>query len=173
MGRSIALLLAAAVAVGASAGAQAADFLPPPPPPPDGASAANGIQRLVFARRRRRRRQIELSSFASPFTNPTVPRSRARYQYGDYRQDTVFAGAGIGYPFNNWFRFDLTAEYRTAAHYRAIQSYINLSNLQCGALFYDLYHGHHGTAVFLANAYFDLGTWYGVTPFVGGGIGAA
>ena len=27
--------------------------------------------------------------------------------------------------------------------------------------------------MFLANAYFDLGTWYGVTPFVGGGVGVA
>ena len=30
-----------------------------------------------------------------------------------------------------------------------------------------------GTVLFMANGYVDLGTWYGVTPFVGGGIGAA
>ncbi|CAM3184494.1 hypothetical protein MEME101129_22765 [Methylobacterium mesophilicum] len=29
------------------------------------------------------------------------------------------------------------------------------------------------SAVVLANAYFDLGTWYGITPFIGGGVGYA
>ncbi len=34
--------------------------------------------------------------------------------------------------------------------------------------------GNFDSAVVLANAYFDdLGTWYGITPFIGGGVGYA
>ncbi len=175
MGRSFALLLAAAIAVGASASARAADLLPPPPPPPmepppppefggwylrgDVGVGAN-----------------ELSSVTSTFTNPTVL-VPAPVMNAVNIGDSAFAGAGVGYQFNNWFRFDVTGEYRTAVQYSAIQSYTDIWSAPglspCGfnARCHDLYHGQHSAAVFLANAYVDLGTWYGITPYIGGGVG--
>jgi opacity protein-like surface antigen len=168
MGRPFALLFAAALAGGANASALAADLLPPPlpePPPPPIAFGGWYLRGDVGVGAN------ELSSVSSRFTNPTVL-VPAPVINAVTIGDSAFAGAGVGYQFNNWFRFDVTAEYRTAAQYSAIQSYSNLWNLQCGARCYDLYHGQHSAAVFLANAYFDLGTWYGITPYVGGGVGA-
>lgn len=174
MGR-IALLLAAALVAGATASAQAADLLPPPlppppPPPPDfsGWYLRGDVGVAVN----------QIGGMRSTFTDPTVvvpaPMFNA-YSIGD----AVFGGAGVGYQFNNWFRFDVTGEYRTAAQYSAIQSYSDIWNppgaSACGIgnRCYDVYRGQHSAAVFLANAYFDLGTWYGITPFVGGGVGVA
>ncbi len=175
MGR-IALLIAAAIVAGAGAGARAADLLPPPlppppaPPPPDFSGWYLRGDVGVGAN--------QISDVTSTFTDPTVavpaPMFNA-YSIGD----AAFAGAGVGYQFNSWFRFDVTGEYRTAAHYSAIQSYSDTWSAPgaspCGvnARCYDLYHGQQSAAVFLGNAYFDLGTWYGITPFVGGGIGFA
>jgi opacity protein-like surface antigen len=171
MGRSFALLLAAAIAVGASASARAADFLPPPPPPPMMEPPPPPEFGGWYLRGDVGVGAYELSGLRSTITNPSVIVPAPAFNAVTIG-DSAFAGAGVGYQFNNWFRFDVTAEYRTAAQYSAIQSYGNLWNLPCGARCYDLYHGEHSAAVFLANAYFDLGTWYGITPYIGGGVGA-
>ena len=34
-------------------------------------------------------------------------------------------------------------------------------------------HGNYSAAVFMANAYIDLGTWWCLTPFIGAGVGGA
>jgi opacity protein-like surface antigen len=175
MGRSFALLFAAAIVAGASAGAQAADLLPPPPPiePPPPADFGGWYLRGdvgVGA--------YELSGLRSTFADPTVVVPAPLFNNSSIG-DAAFAGAGVGYQFNNWFRFDVTGEYRTAANYSAIQSYSDIwsapgaSPCGIGARCHDVYHGQHAAAVFLANAYFDIGTWYGITPFIGGGIGVA
>jgi opacity protein-like surface antigen len=82
--------------------------------------------------------------------------------------DSYFIGGGVGYQFNSWFRADLTAEYRTGFNFRGLGFYT-----QGGGTFYDVYDGHMSSTVGLANAYFDLGTWHGITPFVGAGFGFA
>lgn len=83
--------------------------------------------------------------------------------------DSAIADLGVGYQFNNWFRADVTGEYRTSAHYSAIESYTSF----CGepSACYDNYSGEIASAVGLANGYVDLGNWWGVTPYVGGGVG--
>lgn len=172
MGRRLALLLAAAIAAGAAAGAQAADLLPPPPmpmePPPDFGGWYLRGDGGVGA--------YQLSDLRSTFTDPTVVVPAPLFNSASIG-DAGFAGAGVGYQFNNWFRFDVTGEYRTAAQYGAIQSYSDIwsapGKSPCGitARCHDVYNGQHSAAVFLANGYFDLGTWYGITPFIGGGVG--
>lgn len=86
-------------------------------------------------------------------------------------QDTAILGLGIGYEFNNWFRVDFTGEYRTKAAVKATGSYTNFcaGGLTC----FDVNTANYSSAVFLANAYIDLGTWWCVTPYIGGGIGGA
>ena len=84
--------------------------------------------------------------------------------------DAAIIGLGVGYQFNHWFRADITGEYRFAANYKAGNTYTAF----CGATFcLDTYSGQFSQAVFLTNGYVDVGTWYGVTPFVGAGVGFA
>jgi opacity protein-like surface antigen len=85
--------------------------------------------------------------------------------------DSSFVGFGVGYAWNNWFRFDVTGEYRGKAKFKAIGSYEEFC--APGTRCFDLYDGNHSAAVFLANAYIDLGTWWCITPFVGAGVGMA
>jgi opacity protein-like surface antigen len=73
-----------------------------------------------------------------------------------------FGGLGVGYQFNNWFRVDVTGEYRGGAAFRGLDSYGAGSND---------YWGTKSEWLFLGNAYIDLGTWWCFTPFVGAGIG--
>jgi opacity protein-like surface antigen len=75
---------------------------------------------------------------------------------------------GIGYQVNNWLRFDATAEYRANAHFHG-QQVLSAP----GIILPDDYNASKNEWLFLANAYIDLGTWWGVTPFVGAGIGGS
>ncbi len=85
--------------------------------------------------------------------------------------DTSFVGFGVGYAWNNWFRFDVTGEYRAKAKFKAVGSYTEFC--APGDRCFDQYDGMHSSAVFLANAYIDLGTWWCITPYIGAGVGAA
>jgi opacity protein-like surface antigen len=75
-----------------------------------------------------------------------------------------FGGLGFGYTFNNWFRVDVTGEYRGGANVRVLDTYGAGSND---------YFGTKSEWLFLGNAYIDLGTWWCFTPFIGAGIGAS
>jgi opacity protein-like surface antigen len=70
-----------------------------------------------------------------------------------------FAGLGLGYVFNNWFRIDVTGEYRGGATFHGL-------DIVNGA-YTDEYTAIKSEWLFLANFYADLGTWWSVTPFVG------
>jgi opacity protein-like surface antigen len=87
-------------------------------------------------------------------------------------KDTFFIGGGFGYQWNSWLRFDATAEYRADVKFKAAGSYVNFPAPALGRAF-DLYDGDHSAIVVMANGYIDLGTWMCLTPFIGGGIGAA
>ncbi|CAA0103592.1 Uncharacterised protein [Starkeya nomas] len=68
--------------------------------------------------------------------------------------DAWLVGIGAGVRLNDMFRVDVTADYRTSADYAATGVTADFS----------------ATTV-LANVYADLGTWHGITPYVGAGIG--
>ena len=74
-------------------------------------------------------------------------------------------GAGAGYKFNEFFRADLTADYLNSFRYNI--------NTDCGLNC----QFNQSTNVWrwdgLANGYLDLGTWAGLTPYVGGGVGVS
>jgi len=78
-------------------------------------------------------------------------------------------GLGVGYQFNNWFRADVTGQYRGNANFKGLDRFTNPN----GAMGYDLYGASKSEWLFLANAYADLGTWWCVTPFIGAGIGTS
>jgi opacity protein-like surface antigen len=94
--------------------------------------------------------------------------------------NTYSAGIGFGYKVNNYFRTDLILDYRSQIH--AIGSdttncFINVANptplnpnpqpATCNGQFDNEIH----RADLLANAYLDLGSWGGFTPYIGAGAG--
>ena len=86
-------------------------------------------------------------------------------------QDTSIFGGGIGYAINNWLRMDVTGEYRTKAAFKVTGSYTDFC--AGGGVCFDVNEGNHSAAVFMANAYIDLGTWWCLTPYIGAGAGTA
>jgi opacity protein-like surface antigen len=86
-------------------------------------------------------------------------------------QDATIVGFGVGYEWNNWFRTDVTAEYRTKAMFKATGRYTDFC--AGGGICFDVTEGNVASAVFMANAYLDLGTWWCITPYVGAGLGGA
>ena len=96
--------------------------------------------------------------------NPANVGSGFQFQHWSI-DDTTIIGAGIGYEFNNWFRGDITAEYRTKAAINAYGLYTN--PMGSANVFGDNYTGSIRSTVLLANGYIDLGTWNCLTPFIG------
>jgi opacity protein-like surface antigen len=73
-------------------------------------------------------------------------------------------GGGIGYKVSKYFRTDLTLDYWAKTKFTGsttdgIETSTDTSKM--------------GALLMLANAYADLGTWHGITPYVGAGIGGA
>jgi len=81
-------------------------------------------------------------------------------------------GAGVGYRFNNWFRADVTGEYRGKSNFTGLDV-ITGTGPFAGFVGTDAYGATKSELLFLANAYVDLGTWYCITPFIGAGVGTA
>jgi opacity protein-like surface antigen len=74
------------------------------------------------------------------------------------------AGAGIGYQANRYLRADLTADYWFKSDFRGQTSDHTAVSTDRSSM---------SAFLLLANAYADLGTYYGFTPYVGAGIGGA
>jgi opacity protein-like surface antigen len=79
---------------------------------------------------------------------------------------------GVGYQLNNWFRGDVTAQWRGKANLHASQ-FSPLGATAPGFTANDNYSGSKSELVFMVNGYVDLGTWWCVTPFIGAGIGTS
>lgn len=80
---------------------------------------------------------------------------------------------GIGYQFNDWFRTDVTAQYRGKTEFSALDYYDTDGIPGTGDEATNTYHAKKSEWLLLANAYTDLGTYGGITPYVGAGIGAS
>lgn len=74
--------------------------------------------------------------------------------------NTFVAGFGGGLKMG-WFRMDLTGDYGVLNKYQATTT--SGSTIT----------GKIASYTVMGNGYVDLGTWYGITPYIGGGIGAA
>ncbi|WP_018264351.1 MULTISPECIES: outer membrane protein [Methylosinus] len=96
------------------------------------------------------------------------------------------AGIGFGYRYNSWLRTDVTADYqplysRSGASYVKTPCQTGAVGTPAGGPYTDSvgiytncfpYSQSRGTAsVFLGNVYIDLGTWGGLTPYIGAGAG--
>ena len=79
-------------------------------------------------------------------------------------KSSALYGLGIGVEHSRWLRFDMTGEYRGKQLFLAQDSYPGGTNEYTADL--ESWLG-------LFNVYIDIGTWRGITPYVGGGIGVA
>ena len=81
------------------------------------------------------------------------------------------AGLAIGYRVNEWFRGDISAEYRMRAGYNGLD---RTDGIGGGAGFdgTNFYTANKSEFLVMANAFVDLGTYHGITPYVGAGLGA-
>ncbi|MCW6510112.1 outer membrane protein [Lichenifustis flavocetrariae] len=196
MGACKALILAGAVVIGPATLAVAADLPPPPmieaPPEPVEVSGwyLRGDVGVGIAESPDIRSTFYDSSFAplsGAALNSTVPSFARNSQHIG---DSAIVDVGIGYQYSSWLRFDVTGEYRTGQDISTLESYgirgsdysysyqdaNGVSQKGTGTGNYrgfDQYHGNVQSSVFLFNAYTDIGTWYGFTPFIGAGVGAS
>jgi opacity protein-like surface antigen len=76
---------------------------------------------------------------------------------------------GVGYQINNWFRVDVTGQYRGRANFHGSQ----FTTAFAGSALVDNYTGSKSETVIMVNGYVDLGTWWCLTPFIGAGIGGS
>jgi opacity protein-like surface antigen len=168
MGSLKSYAIAGAVALGASSSVFAAD-LPPPPmmeqSPLRGSIAPSGVYLRgdigIGIQNIGKYSQDDVTSVGGTFNTPI-------------HNSPVFVGAGIGYRFNNWLRFDVTGEYRGKSGIGAndrlsFQGFTQIDQT-------NTYRGNLSSFVGLANAYVDLGTFCALgclTPYLGAGVGFA
>ena len=171
MGSIKALSLATVVALGTAGSAAAADLLPPPPLMP--APIPVGLETRGWYIRADVGVAVDNSyAFRSTLqpTNAAGGPAPAISRVFNSIGDSAIFGVGVGYQINNWFRADITGEYRTAAPYKTGLAYVQ----GCATSFcLDTYNANHWKAIGLVNGYVDLGTWWNLTPFVGAGVGIA
>ncbi|MGU3540267.1 outer membrane protein [Methylobacterium sp. A54F] len=169
---ALARSLTLVASVGAPCLAQAADLLPPPPPPPAPPPIEVGGGWYL-------RGDVGVSIYDEPVYSTYGYDKHPGYKSNEVSfQNAVgsggFAGVGVGYQFNSFLRGDVTGEYRFSTGLRGSSYYQGgVDEFGYGSYGYNKSTGSFDSAVVLANAYFDLGTWYGITPFVGGGVGVA
>jgi len=151
-----AVLLSAALA----APAAAADLLPPPP-------ALDGYGQVV---------ELGTGWYLRGdvgYTDYSAPRDRLfgaaalAPLHGERLEGTFTAGGGIGYKLNEWFRTDATIDYRSRTGFDGTRPNPT----------YDVGYVHDrselDSVTFMLNGYVDLGTWSGITPYLGAGLGLA
>lgn len=156
---SLKILLSAGALLGLSAEALAADLLPPPPPPFE-AAAVSELGTGWYLRG-----DLGYVDYADP---KEVVGYSAGVPFDTIELDKTWsAGGGIGYAFNSWLRADVTLDRRFDAPITALSSGSNYVNgFSTDALKLE-------STTVLLNGYIDLGSWSGVTPYVGAGIGWA
>jgi opacity protein-like surface antigen len=174
MGQARAIVIGLALVFGQTAGAAAADLGLPPPPleaPCVGCVGPWYLKGFIGA------------------ANPHVGDINTElFQFNDFKvfhediKSSTLFGVGVGYEFNTWLRFDITGEYRGKSLFIAQDSYPGSDGFNRVGPPFDPGAFNPGTNEYtadieswvgLANAYLDLGTYFCVTPYIGGGVGFA
>jgi opacity protein-like surface antigen len=160
--RSVKSLIAAGAALLLSSGAYAADLAIAPPPmyaPPPPADFGGWYLRGDIGMTNQ-----QMKSLNNPDPNAVLFTS-----VGTGFDSATLFDLGVGYQFNNWFRADVIGQWRGRANFHGSQ----FTDAFAGSALVDNYSGSKSEAVIMASGYFDLGTWWCVTPYIGAGIGAS
>jgi opacity protein-like surface antigen len=165
-------LVVAGVLIGAMGVGQAADLMPPAPAlepasPAAGLDASGWYLRgdIGFAAQLN-----DISITVSPNPLAGLPADAFHSFYNPTISGAGLFDIGAGYQVNNWLRFDVTAEYRGGSQFQVLEQIAISSQSTQEA---NWYHANTSSYIAMANAYVDLGTWGGLTPFVGAGAGFA
>jgi opacity protein-like surface antigen len=178
-----ALILAGGALLALAPAAVAADLLPPPPPleplPPAPAEfsgwylrgdVGGGINANTPSL------GVSPDPLATGIAGGSLSTAATNTFFNPSVSASGFGDVGFGYQFNSWFRADVTGEYRGGSSFQALEVLTdktvlpgNTSNQQ----YADFYRANLSSYIAMVNGYVDLGTWYGVTPYVGGGVGVA
>ncbi|HEY8335040.1 MAG TPA: outer membrane beta-barrel protein [Tardiphaga sp.] len=164
--RSVKLILAAGAASLMSTAVFAADMPLPPPPQQYYAPPAEDFGGWYL------RGDIGFSNQSvKRLDNALDSTLLTQRQTLDFSTAGIY-GLGVGYQFNNWFRADVTGQYRGKAAFHGTDNntFNNGGTIGYGA---DTYTATKSEWVVMANAYVDLGTWWCVTPYIGAGVGGA
>lgn len=82
-------------------------------------------------------------------------------------RDTAVAGIGIGFRFSPLFRADVTVDHRFDARFKGLPSDADIATGSISD------RARFQSSSLMLNAYADLGTYKGFTPYLGAGIGVA
>ena len=176
-----ALALAGAVAAAWGRLAIAADLPPapplPPPSPPDFGDFSGwylrgdvGMGIATAPNLENKPDPVALgvsSGFLSPYANQGF--------YNTTLSPFGMIDVGLGYQLNNWFRVDGTLEYRGGANLQSLYALTDSASPAVGGplQYADFYRANVASVVGLINGYVNLPTYWGISPFVGVGVGFA
>ncbi|MGD0564933.1 MAG: opacity family porin [Roseiarcus sp.] len=183
MAKLKALILAGGALFALARAAVAADLLPPAPalePPPPAMAEFNGwyLRGDVGLGINATTPTLAVSPdpIAAGIAGGTLDAAATNGFYNPTVSASGIFDLGFGYQFNNWFRVDLTEEYRGGAGFQTLEV-LNEPNIvgtnTSTQQYADFYRANLSSYVTMLNGYADLGTWYGVTPYVGAGAGFA
>ncbi|QGM46852.1 outer membrane protein [Methylocystis heyeri] len=120
------------------------------------------------------------------YSNMALPAVFADFANSIGRTGAVTGGVGAGYQYNNWLRTDFTIDrgvfqpQRTGAQTWCPYGNVVVDQTTSLPLGYayspsqtctPLLKADLNRTSFLANAYVDLGNWWGLTPYIGAGLG--
>jgi opacity protein-like surface antigen len=170
MGSLKALFLVSGAVIGMTNLAQAADLPPPPPmePTPMSAPDFSGWYLRGDVGAAVQTGNINLALSPNPLVG--LPSDAFNSFYNPSLSAAVLFDVGVGYQVNNWLRFDVTGEYRGGSQFQALEQ-VGIPSQR--NQFADFYRASVSSFIGLVNGYVDIGTWYGITPFVGAGVGIA
>ena len=151
-------LVACAWAAIAAPPAIAAD-IPPPPAPIPPVSFAGWYLRGDIGYSNQRVDSLDNALYATYDSVDTVNKEF---------DGAPYAGIGVGYRVNRWFRSDATIEYRSKSDFDGLDIAVIGPDIVPNN-----YTAEKSEWVAMLNAYVDLYTWRGITPFIGAGIGAS
>ena len=109
--------------------------------------------------------------------NAVLDGAAFEFLQADFESSGLFGGA-VGYRVNNWFRADVSAEYRMRAGFDGFDRYDGdgdglLTNMTVGNDGTNEYTADKSEFLILANAFVDLGSYHRISPYVGAGVGAS
>jgi len=183
MAKSLALTLAGAAVFALSSAALAADLLPAAPPleplPPTssgdfsswylrgdlgvGVATAPGFTTGPDAL---------ATGLASGFLSANANEG----YFNASMSESMIGDFGFGYRFNSIFRMDVTGELRGGASFQGLEVVNDSTHGPVPTTsnqWADFYRANVSSYLGMVNAYTDIGTWSGVTPYVGAGLGVA
>src|SRR5687768_13152357 len=100
-----------------------------------------------------------------------IPDEFGWHDEGEFSSAPI-VGGGVGYQFNDYLRGDLTVEWRGKSDFYALD-WLDADSGTPGGITTNEYTAKKSELVFMANGYYDFGAFYGITPYVGAGIGAS